>query len=506
MNQRAIGKILIANRGEIAVRIIRTCREMGIRTVAVYSDIDRTMPHVLMADEAYLIGAAPPRESYLAIEKIVDIARRSQADAVHPGYGFLSERPDFAERVAAEGLAFVGPRFEAIRTMGDKIEARKLVSSAGVPVVPGTAGPIDSEEHARSFCDEAGLPVLIKAAAGGGGKGMRVVHRLDELASAFRGARAEALGAFGDPRLYLEKYIENPRHIEIQVLGDKHGNAIHLGERECSIQRRHKKLIEETPSVIVDEEMRGKMGRTAVSAAKACGYDNAGTIEFLVDEKRNFYFLEMNTRLQVEHPVTEMRTGIDLVAAQIRIAMGEPLSWHQEEITFRGHAMECRICAEDPGNDNLPSTGVITHLRPPSGIGIREDRGVEVGGAVSVYYDPLISKLVSWGSTREEARTRMVRALREYELLGVKTNIPLHLFILEHPQFVRGEIDTHFLPKHFSPDLLPRLPETSYLAAAIAVAVSRHAREHNGVGSGLTGSAKPHSGGWKSQRSDGMRN
>ena len=506
MNRRAIGKILIANRGEIAVRIIRTCREMGIRTVAVYSEIDRTMPHVLMADEAYLIGAAPPRESYLAIEKIVDIARRSQADAIHPGYGFLSERPDFAERVAAEGLAFVGPRFEAIRTMGDKIEARKLVSSAGVPVVPGTAGPIDSEEHARSFCDEAGLPVLIKAAAGGGGKGMRIVHRLDELASAFRGARAEALGAFGDPRLYLEKYIENPRHVEIQVLGDKHGNTIHLGERECSIQRRHQKLIEETPSVIVDEEMRGKMGRTAVSAAKACGYDNAGTIEFLVDEKRNFYFLEMNTRLQVEHPVTEMRTGIDLVAAQIRIAMGEPLAWRQEEITFRGHAIECRICAEDPCNDNLPSTGVITHLRPPSGIGIREDRGVEVGGAVSVYYDPLISKLVSWGSTREEARTRMVRALREYELLGVKTNIQLHLFILQHPQFVRGEIDTHFLPKHFSPDLLPRLSETSCLAAAIAVAVSRHAREHNGVGSGLTGSAKSHSGGWKSQRADGMRN
>jgi propionyl-CoA carboxylase alpha chain len=513
MNHRKIHKVLVANRGEIAVRIIRSCQEMGIRTVAVYSDVDRTMPHVLMADEAYAIGPAPSRESYLVIDKIISVARQSGADAIHPGYGFLSERAEFAERVVKEGLIFIGPRPESIRAMGDKTEARKLVSKAKVPIVPGTPDAIKSETEARTFCEHIGFPVLIKAAAGGGGKGMRVVQKMEEFASAFRGAQSEAQNAFGDSRVYLEKYLENPRHIEFQILADQYGNTIHLGERECSIQRRHQKLIEETPSVIVDDAMRAKMGETAVMAAKACGYSNAGTIEFLVDKNRNFYFLEMNTRLQVEHPITEMRTGIDLVAAQLRIAMGEQLPWTQKDIMFRGHAIECRICAEDPQSDHMPSTGIISHLKPSQGFGVREDRGIEQGGEVSVYYDPMISKLVCWGSTRTEAVERMKRALREYQLLGVKTNIPLHLFVLEHLNFVRGDFDTHFLQNHFTPSKLPQPSEIECIAAAVVCATKHHALQNNGLmtthtssnpsfSSGLTGQ-KP--GKWKAQRRENMR-
>lgn len=510
MSKRLIKKVLIANRGEIAVRIIRTCREMGMRTVAVYSDADRTMPHVLMADEAYRIGSPPSSESYLVIDKIISVARSSQTDAIHPGYGFLSERAEFAERVAREGLIFIGPNADSIRAMGDKTAARKLVTQANVPTVPGTPEAIDREEEAREFCARVGFPALIKAAAGGGGKGMRIVQKTEELSSALQAARSEAEKAFGDSRVYLEKYLESPRHIEFQILADRFGNTIHLGERECSIQRRHQKLIEETPSVIVDDSMRERMGETAVTAAKACGYENAGTIEFLIDKNRNFYFLEMNTRLQVEHPVTEFRTGIDLVAAQLRIAMGEKLPWTQSDIDFRGHALECRLCAEDPENNYLPSTGTISHLTPAMGFGVRDDRGIEEGNDVSVYYDPLLAKLICWGSTRTEAIIRMKRALLEYKLLGVKTNIPLHLFVLSHPDFVQGNFDTHFLSHAFTPDKLQQPNQDELLATAAVcaamyrpVAVDGQINVASGNGIGETGNGRSHSS-WKKQRIENL--
>ena len=475
---RRVNKVLVANRGEIAVRVIRTCRELGIRTVAVFSDADRAAPHVLMADEAYYLGQSPSRESYLMIDKVLEAAKSSRADAIHPGYGFLSENEGFARRVQSEGLVFVGPSPEAIGLMGDKIQARRIVRRAGVPIVPGTDEPIVEEQAAFSFVEKHGFPVLIKAAGGGGGKGMRVVKAKGEFTAAFRSAQSEALTAFGDGRVYLEKYLDHPRHIEFQILADEHGNTIHLGERECSIQRRHQKVIEESPSTIVDDDLRKKMGEIAVVAARSCGYVNAGTIEFLVDRNRNFFFLEMNTRLQVEHPITEMRTGIDLVGEQIRIARGEPLAYTQEEVTFRGHAIECRIYAEDPRNGYLPSTGRIHHLRPSQGFGIRDDRGIESGGDVSVYYDPMISKLISWGRSREEALRRMLRALGEYEILGVETNIPLNIAVLQHPRFIDGDFDTHFLDECFS-----SLPESALAsheaAAAVAVGAMLHARQES---------------------------
>jgi len=412
-------------------------------------------------------------------------------------------------------MIFVGPLPESIRAMGDKIEARRLVKRAGVPIVPGTDGPVVSEREARAFAENVGLPVLMKAAAGGGGKGMRIVRTIDELPSAFRAAQSEALSSFGDGRVYVEKYLENPRHIEFQILADGHGNTIHLGERECTIQRRHQKIIEESPSVIVDDALREKMGMTAVKAAQAVNYRNAGTIEFLIDKHRRFYFLEMNTRLQVEHPVTELRTGIDIVALQLRVAMGEKLPFKQEDIRFRGHSIECRVYAEDPMNDFLPSTGTITHLRPSQGFGIREDRGVDQGGTISVYYDALILKLCAWGSTRGEALQRMKRALREYEILGVRTNIPLNLFVLSHPRFVEGEFDTHFLTQHFRPDLLEQPSDIEQQAAACVLAYIHHdvTRKTGGAaafgseGHGEPGPAIPSNGGaskWKSQRLENM--
>ena len=503
MNVRPIRKVLIANRGEIAVRIMRTCREKGIRTVAVYSDADRSMPHVLHADEAYNIGPPPSRQSYLRMDTIIGVAQRSGADAVHPGYGFLSENAAFARAVTDAGLVFVGPPDTAIRAMGDKTEARKLVRLAGVPTVPGTEEPLESEEDARAFCQSHGFPVLLKAAAGGGGKGMRVVSAADQLGPALRSAQSEALSAFGDSRVYVEKYLASPRHVEFQILADNEGNTIHLGERECSIQRRHQKVIEETPSVIVNEELRRTMGATAVMAARACGYVNAGTIEFLVDDQRNFYFLEMNTRLQVEHPITELRTGIDLVAAQLRIASGETLPLTQEQVEFRGHAIECRICAEDVGNNYMPSTGRITHLRPAVGPGIREDRGVEEGGEISVYYDPMISKLVAWAPTRREALSRMDRALQEYEILGVKTNIPLCLAIIRHSEFQAGNFTTHFLRDNHLAGTLRPLSDTERKAVALSCAFLEEEAERIMA---LTAEV-PTDGfsGWKSKRILGMR-
>lgn len=484
-----IQTLLVANRGEIAVRVLRTCREMGVRTIAVYSDADRLMPHVLMADEAYRLGPAPARESYLRMDRILEIAKDTGADAIHPGYGFLSENPDFADMVTAAGIRFVGPPGAAIRAMGDKTAARALMREAGVPTVPGTDGPVHGLDDAERFCAEAGFPVLIKAAAGGGGKGMRVVQRHEDLRSALEQAESEARSSFGDARVYIERYLDQPRHIEFQILADVHGNCIHLGERECSIQRRHQKVVEETPSVVLDDMMRLRMGETAVRAARACGYVNAGTIEFLVDASRNFYFLEMNTRLQVEHPVTELRTGLDLVREQLLITGGEPLALSQEDVVFRGHAIECRICAEDPASGFLPSTGTIRRLRPAQGPGVRDDRGIEEGGEVSVYYDPLIAKVVVWAQDRPLAIARMERALHEYEIVGVTTNIPVCTFVMRHPAFRAGTFDTGFIRRYYDAAAGPVSGDGRLAAAALLSAwlertdpVSPHAEDSSGNG------------------------
>ena len=443
-----IRKVLIANRGEIAVRVLRTCREMGIRTVAVYSEADRTALHTRLADESYCVGPPPAGESYLQQDTILKIARQADVDAIHPGYGFLSENPVFAEKVEKTGLVFIGPPASAMRIMGDKTEARKAMQKAGVPIVPGTAEPLSSVEQATKTAAQVGYPVLLKAAAGGGGKGMRIVESEKDMASSFRSASSEAQSAFGDGRVYIEKYLEQPRHIEFQVFADQHGNAIHLGERECSIQRRHQKVIEEAPSAILDPEMRTKMGEAAVKAALACGYTNAGTIEFLVDKHRNFYFLEMNTRLQVEHPVTEMITGVDLVKEQIRIAEGEAISFTQDDLKIHGHSIEVRVYAEDPTNNFLPDIGKLHIYQKPEGEGIRVDDGFEEGMNIPIYYDPMISKLIVWAGTREEAINRMSRALQEYKITGVKTSIPFLARIMEAPVFRSGKYNTHFIEEN----------------------------------------------------------
>jgi acetyl-CoA carboxylase biotin carboxylase subunit len=438
-------KLLIANRGEIAVRIIRACREMDIQTVAVYSDADRAALHVLKADEAYPIGPAAAAESYLRIEKIIGVAQKVKADAIHPGYGFLSENPDLARACADAGIVFIGPSAAAMEQMGSKTRARQTAQAAGVPVVPGTSEASRTPELAHAVASSIGYPVMVKAAAGGGGKGMRLVRSADEMPAAFRDARSEAQNAFGDSDVYIEKLIETPRHIEIQILGDHRGNMVHLGERECSIQRRHQKVIEESPSPIVDAAMRERMGEAAVRTARAAEYTNAGTIEFLVDAQRNFYFLEMNTRLQVEHPVTEAVTGLDLVKLQIQIAAGEPLPFGQQDIAMRGAAVECRIYAEDPDNNFFPCPGRITSLEAPAGPGVRDDSGVYAGWTVPVEYDPLLSKLVTWGATREEAVARMRRALDEYYVGGIKANLAMLRAVLRHPEFLAGRLNTAFL-------------------------------------------------------------
>jgi acetyl-CoA carboxylase biotin carboxylase subunit len=442
-------KILIANRGEIAVRVMRACRELNIATVAVFSEADRRALHVSKADEAYCIGPAPARESYLSIEKIIATAKKSGAEAIHPGYGFLSENPAFARTCGEAGIKFIGPPASAMEIMGSKTRARQAVEKAGVPFVPGSSRGLSLEE-AETVAARIGFPVMIKAAAGGGGKGMRMVRTAGELKAAFETAQSEAQRSFNDSEVYLEKLIENPRHIEIQVLGDEHGNLVYLGERECSVQRRHQKVIEEAPSAIVDEEMRRRMGEVAVQAAKSAGYTNAGTVEFLVDGERNFYFLEMNTRLQVEHPVTEMVTGLDLVHLQLRIAAGEKLPFRQQEITIRGHALECRVYAEDPDNNFFPSPGKITSLAQPSGPGIREDCGVYEDWVVPLDYDPMLSKLIAYAPDRPSAIARMQRALDEYFVGGIKTNLPLFRRILSHPDFIAARIDTGFLDRLLS--------------------------------------------------------
>jgi len=440
-------KILIANRGEIAVRVIRACHEMGIAAVAVYSDVDRAALHVRKADEAYSIGAPAAAESYLNIQKILDVAERSGADAIHPGYGFLSENAKFARACADSGVKFIGPTAGAMDAMGSKTRARQAMERAGVPFVPGTSRGLDSVEQAEQVAARIGYPVMLKAAAGGGGKGMRLVHSPAELKSALEGARSEAERAFGDSEVYIEKAILNPRHIEMQVLADDHGNTVYLGERECSLQRRHQKVIEEAPSPLVDSDMRRQMGEVAVRVAQAAGYTNAGTVEFLVDQQKNFYFLEMNTRLQVEHPVTELVTGLDLVHLQIRIANGERLPFTQDEVKIRGHAIECRIYAEDPDNNYFPSPGKITLLLLPSGPGIRRDSGMYEGWTVPMDYDPLLAKLIGYGTDRDQAIGRLTRALNEYFVGGIKTNISLFRRILNDPEFRAAKLDTGFLDR-----------------------------------------------------------
>lgn len=468
-------KVLVANRGEIAVRILRALRELGIAGVAVYSDADRGARHVRMADEAAPIGPPPSTESYLHIERILEAARTHGVDAVHPGYGFLSENADFAEACRRAGLVFIGPPPSAIRLMGSKLEARRLARQAGVPVVPGTEQPCRTLEEARVAAASLGYPVLLKADAGGGGKGMRRVERDDELEAAFRDAASEAERAFANPAVYLEKVLLRPRHIEIQIIGDQHGNLVHLGERECSLQRRHQKVIEESPSPLVaaHPEMRRAMGDAARRVAQAAGYWNAGTVEFLVDADCNFYFLEMNTRLQVEHPVTELVTGFDLVHLQIRVAAGEPLGFGQQDVHWRGSALECRVYAEDPDHHFFPCPGLITWLTEPSGPGVRLDSGIEAGWPVPLEYDPLLAKLVVWAETRPAAIARMRRALGEFSIGGIKTNLEFFREILQDEAFLRGQLHTLFIDEFLarrtagSEPLIPELEAAAALAAAV---------------------------------------
>ena len=464
-------KILIANRGEIALRVLRACHELGISAVAVYSNVDRASLHVRKADESYPIGPAASSESYLNIPKILDVARRSGADAIHPGYGFLSENARFAQACADAGVKFIGPTAAAMDAMGSKTRARQAMEKAGVPFVPGTSRGVESLEEAEQVAARIGYPVMLKAAAGGGGKGMRLVQVANDLKGALESARSEAQRSFGDSEVYIEKAIINPRHIEMQVLADEHGHTVYLGERECSLQRRHQKVLEEAPSPIVDAEMRRRMGEVAVRVARAAGYTNAGTVEFLVDQHKNFYFLEMNTRLQVEHPVTELITGLDLVHLQIRIAAGERLPFTQEEVQIRGHAIECRIYAEDPDNNYFPSPGKIALLLEPSGPGIRLDSGMYEGWNVPIDYDPLLAKLIGYGADREQAISRLARALNEYFVGGIKTNISLFRRILRDKDFIAAKLDTGFLDRMLKQSEDQAVDSNAVNVAAVAAGV-----------------------------------
>ncbi|MBM4118044.1 acetyl-CoA carboxylase biotin carboxylase subunit [bacterium] len=473
-------KVLVANRGEIAMRVMRTARKLGIATVAVYSEPDRQAPHVFFADQALPLGGTSSAETYLRIDKLVEAARRAGADAVHPGYGFLSENPAFAEALSEAGVVFVGPPASAMAAMGNKLRARALMLAAGVRVIPGSEGAVSDPKEAARLAKAIGFPVMLKAAAGGGGKGMRVVRSADQLAAALNATREEAGKAFADESVFVEKYIDRPRHIEIQVMADAHGHCIHLGERECSIQRRHQKVVEESPSPFVTPAMREAMGAMAVQAAQAVGYEGAGTVEFIADAERNFYFLEMNTRLQVEHPVTELITGLDLVGLQFQVAAGEPLPLTQAQVARRGWAMEFRIYAEDPERGFLPSTGKIQRLRAPAGPGVRHDSGIYEKYEVPVYYDPLLSKLVISGEDRADTIARARQAFQEFVIAGIKTNIPFHQWLLRQPRFAAGDFDTHFIDEHFRSEEInhdPRVPAVAVLAAVLAY--HQHARRLN---------------------------
>jgi acetyl-CoA carboxylase biotin carboxylase subunit len=468
----AFRSILIANRGEIAVRVIRACRDLGVEAVAVYSEADRHALHVRLADRAFPVGPAAAAESYLRIDRIVDTARAAGCDAVHPGYGFLSENAAFAEALERAGIAFIGPSAESIRLMGDKTAARRAMAAAGVPTVPGTEEPVATDAEAEAAARRIGFPLMIKAAAGGGGKGMRLVDRAEAFGSALRGARSEATSAFGDGRVYLERFVEQPRHVEIQVMGDGAGGAVHLFERECTIQRRHQKVIEESPSPALTPAVREAMGAVAVKAVSRIRYAGAGTLEFLVDPQGRFYFLEMNTRLQVEHPVTEWVTGADLVRAQIQVAEGRGLPWRQDQLAQRGWALECRVYAEDPAQGFMPAPGRIAALRVPAGPGVRDDGGVYEGYTVPIHYDPMISKVSTWGETREVAIGRMRRALREYVVAGITTNIPFLLAVLDEPEFRAGRFDTGYIARHFGDRPAAPTGPDAELAAVVAAAAA----------------------------------
>jgi propionyl-CoA carboxylase alpha chain len=482
-----IRKVLVANRGEIAIRVMRTCRDMGIATVAVYSEADVVAPHVQYADESVLIGPAPSNQSYLVVDRIIEAAKRTGADAIHPGYGFLSENAGFSKRCQDEGIIFIGPPPSAIEMMGDKTRARELMEAANVPLPPGTTTALVDIEEARQIADRIGYPVLVKAAAGGGGKGMRIIHDPNDFESGIRQAKSEALNAFGDDRVYVEKYLQMPRHVEVQVMADRHGNVVHFYDRECSIQRRHQKVVEEAPCAFISEELRHQMTSAAVTAARECGYVGAGTVEFLVDKHHNFYFLEMNTRLQVEHPITELITGVDLVELMIRVAEGHPLPMKQEDIRIKGHAIECRVCAEDPAENFLPSVGKLTRHRVPTGPGVRVDSGVEEGQEVSINYDPLLTKLCTYGKDRTQAIDRMKRALDEYHIEGCRTTIPFCHFVMEHPKFIEAHYDTHFIKDYFrGAEDLNRMDEGSgQEVAALAAALLYHSANGMATGNGV---------------------
>ena len=470
-------KLLVANRGEIAIRVMRSARQMGIKTVAIYSEADRGSAHADFADEAYLVGPAPSAQSYLNADAILAVCKASGADAVHPGYGFLSENARFAEQVESAGIAWIGPPPSAIRVMGDKLSAKAAAAEFGVPLVMGSDGASPTAAEAQAVADQIGYPVMLKASAGGGGKGMRVVYSSSEVQEAFQSAASEALKSFGNGEVFVEKFVTSPRHIEIQVLSDQFGNHLHLFERECSVQRRHQKVVEEAPSAILTPELRSAMGEAAVKAAKSCGYVGAGTVEFIFDASGAFYFLEMNTRLQVEHPVTEEVTGLDLVEEQIRIARGEVLRYRQEDLKLKGHAIELRVYAEDVTNNFVPDTGTLEVYRRPYGEGIRVDDGVREGQEVSVYYDPMLAKLIAWGPDRETARLRLIKAIDSYVVVGVKTTLRFGRFVLEHPDFISGRFDTGFVAKNFSPDALQPRPENAQWAAALAESYRPEAME-----------------------------
>ncbi len=465
-----IKKILVANRGEIAIRVMRSAKELGIATVAVYSEADKDLPHASYADEAINIGPAQASQSYLVPEKIIDACKKTGADAIHPGYGFLSENAAFAEQVAAEGIVFIGPSAHAIRVMGDKLTSKQTVKDFGVPLVPGMDEPINDVQKAKEVANEIGYPVMIKASAGGGGKGMRIVHDSKDFEDQMERAMSEARNSFGNDEVFVEKFITSPKHIEVQVMGDQHGNIVHFFERECSIQRRHQKVIEEAPSALLSPKRRNEIGEAAVNVARSCNYHGAGTVEFIADENLDFYFLEMNTRLQVEHPVTELITGFDLVKEQIRVAEGETLSVKQEDLKLRGHSIEVRVYAEDPKNNFLPDTGKLIKYIRPQGAGVRVDDGYEEGQEVSIFYDPMIAKLITYGKDRSEAIERMKRAIREYEILGVETTLPFCLFVLDHPEFRDGTFTTKFVESHFDPAVLEEeiSDKTAHVAAIVA--------------------------------------
>lgn len=471
-------KILIANRGEIALRIMRSAKEMGIKTVAVYSTVDRNAPHVTFADEAVHIGNNPSNQSYLVGDRIIEKALELGVDGIHPGYGFLSENDAFSQAVEKNGMIFIGPGHEAIRMMGDKLAAKEAVKKYDIPMVPGIDEAVTDVNEAKKIAQEIGFPILIKAAAGGGGKGMRIVNSGDEIEEQMERAISEALSAFGDGSVFIEKYITSPRHIEFQILADNHGNIVHLFERECSIQRRHQKVIEEAPSCVLDAELRKKMGESATLVAKSCNYRGAGTVEFLLDDQKNYYFLEMNTRLQVEHPVTEFITGLDLVKEQIKIARGEKLKWQQNEIDFKGHAIELRVYAEDPQNDFLPNVGQLSVYQIPEGEGIRLDDGYREGMDIPIYYDPMISKLITYGNNRFEAIQLMIKAIDMYTIEGVETTLPFGKFVCEHKAFVEGDFDTHFVKTHFLPESLKETREKEAKWAAF-LALKLHQEEKN---------------------------